>query len=159
MNLSRMLHGLVLADVEFVLVGGAAMVALGSAHVTNDIDICYASDPGSIRRLCALLREWNAVLRGAPAGLPFTLDERQFRSTPVMSLSTVHGDLDVMDRVAGVGDFPSVRAAAIHLALDGFGVHVLDLAGLIAAKKAAGREKDLRQLPELEALLELRGRG
>jgi hypothetical protein len=36
---------------------------------------------------------------------------------------------------------------------------VLSLQGLIRAKKAAGRKRDLDVLPELEALLDLRSRS
>jgi hypothetical protein len=38
----------------------------------------------------------------------------------------------------------------------GRSVWALDLPGLIEAKRAVGRDKDLRALPELESLLEAR---
>ena len=41
--------------------------------------------------------------------------------------------------------------------LYGFHVWVLTVEGLIASKQAAGRPKDLRLLPELQALQALRG--
>jgi len=57
---------------------------------------------------------------------------------------------------------PVSETDAIQRAVE-FGVditfRVLSLPALIRSKKAAGREKDLRALPELEALLELKKRG
>ena len=84
------------------------------------------------------------------------MDERQFRTTPLMTLTTREGNIDVLDRVAGVGEFADVIKRSVKF--DGFGVRVfvLDLPELIAAKRAAGRPKDIAQLPELEALEALR---
>ena len=156
MTLLGMVAQLTQAGVRFVLIGGLAMRAHGSGHVTDDLDICYDPAPDNVRRLGDILVQWQAYLRGAPPGLPFVPDARQVRSTPVMTLTTAFGSIDVMDRVAGVGEFEAVRQASLSLTIGGHEVMVLDLPGLIAAKRAARRPKDLAQLPELEALLELR---
>ena len=37
----RLLTALCKANVEFVVIGGMAAVAQGSAYVTADLDICY----------------------------------------------------------------------------------------------------------------------
>ncbi len=39
-NLSELVRRLIVADVEFVLVGGFAAVAHGVTLVTRDVDIC-----------------------------------------------------------------------------------------------------------------------
>jgi hypothetical protein len=151
-----MVSGLTDAGIEFVVIGGLAARAHGSPRITEDLDICY--DPGSanVRSLAGLLREWNAYLRGVEPGLPFIMDERTFRDTPIMTLMTSHGALDVMDRVEGVGDFHRVRAASVPIASGALTFRALDLPALLAAKRATGRPKDIAQIPELEALLELR---
>lgn len=154
-----MVTGLVDADVNLVLVGGFAANAHGSVRVTQDVDICYDPAPGNVRRLAALLRSWNAYMRGVEPGLPFVVDERTFRDVPVMTLVTDHGWLDVMDRVTGVGEFEEVCNASVEVELGGRRLRVLGLEALIAAKRAAGRKKDRDQLPELEALLELQRKG
>jgi hypothetical protein len=151
-----MLQGLTAARVRFVVVGGVAAAAHGSTYVTNDLAICYDTAPSNIVRLAALLAEWDAYPRGVERGLPFFMDDRQFRTTPLMTLTTREGDLDVLDRVAGVGAYADVWKHSVKF--DGFGVRfpVLDLPELIRAKRAAGRPKDIAQLPELEALAALR---
>jgi hypothetical protein len=156
MSLLGMVEMLATADVRLVVVGGVAMRALGSGCVTDDLDICYAPNPTNVRRLSDLLVSWNAYLRGAPRGLPFVADTRQFHTTPVMTLETDHGWIDVMDCVAGVGEYPAVLRDSIRIEVGPVTVSVLDVPALIRAKRATGRRKDRDQLPELEALLELR---
>jgi hypothetical protein len=87
------------------------------------------------------------------------MDARQLLITPVMTLTTSTGDLDVMDRVAGVGDFSAVLAHSVETRVGDVSFRILDLPSLVAAKRASARPKDLDQLPELEALLALRQRG
>ena len=138
-----MLQGLTAARVRFVVVGGVAAAAHGSAHVTNDLDICYDATPANVARLAALLAEWKAYPRGVDRGLPFFMDQRQFRTTRIMTLTTREGDLDVLDRVAGVGDFAESMKHSEKF--EGFGVRfpVLELPELIRAKRATGRPKDI----------------
>ncbi len=157
MSLQSMLRGLAEARVAFVVIGGVAATAHGSPRVTNDLDICYDTADENVTRLAALLAKWNAYLRGVPAGLPFTMDARTFRTTPIMTLETSEGYIDVLDRIPGVGEYTSAHANSVEYEAFGVRLSVLDLPALIASKRAAGRPKDLAQLPELEALLTLRG--
>ena len=151
-----MLQGLNSAQVRFVVVGGVAAAAHGSAHVTNDLDLCYDTAPENVTGLATLLAEWCAYPRGVEEGLPFFMDERQFRTTPVMTLTTREGFLDVLDRVAGVGDYAKALKESVEFEAFGVRFPALDLPALIRAKRAAGRPKDVAQLPELEALAVLR---
>jgi hypothetical protein len=156
MSLLGMGGELVRAGVQFVIVGGVAASAHGSAHITQDLDICYDPDPANVERLAKVLHSWNAYLRGVEPGLPFTMDAKQFRVSPVMPLVTDHGAIDVMDRIAGVGGYAEVLAHSVDAVFDETPVRVLDLPALLKAKRATGRNKDQVQLPELEALWELR---
>jgi hypothetical protein len=58
--------------------------------------------------------------------------------------------------VAGLGAYAEVLSFCEELELYGMRCKVLSLEGLIKSKQAVGRAKDLRLLPELEALLEIR---
>ena len=64
--------------------------------------------------------------------------------------------MDFLGEVSGLGGFPNVKAASDVMQVSGVGVHVLSLSGLIKAKTAAGRSRDLYVLPELKALEELK---
>ena len=83
------------------------------------------------------------------------MDARQFRTTPIMTLTTDEGFIDVLDDVKGVGGYAECRRRSIQVEAFDILFRVLDLPALIAAKRAAGRPKDIDQLPELEALLAL----
>lgn len=150
-----MLHGLTTTNVRFVVVGGVAAAAHGSQYVTNDLDVCYDAEPGNVQRLAALLASWDAYPRGIEPGLPFFMDERQFRAQPTMTLTTREGDIDVLRHVAGVGEYANAYDHSVEI--DAFDVRfrLLDLPSLIAAKRAANRPKDLAHLLELEAILAL----
>ena len=154
-----MLRGLTRRKVRFVVVGGVAAAAHGSSRVTNDLDICYdASNRANLVALASVLKSWNAYPRGIESGLPFILDDRTLFGAPVLTLTTSEGDIDVMDRIAGVGDYTAVRLHSERISALGVGFRVLDLPSLIKSKRAAGRPRDHEHLPELEALLALGNR-
>ena len=156
MLFTEQIADLVRADVRFVVIGGVAASLHGSARVTFDLDLCYDPAPDNRERLASVLRGWGAYLRGVEPGLPFTMDARALQASHVLTLTTRLGDLDVMDAVAGVGDYTAVVAASATFAVGGVRCQVLDLPALIQAKRAAGRTKDRDQLPGLEALLEIK---
>ena len=150
-----MLQGLRANEIRFVVVGGVAATAHGSRRVTDDLDICYEQGKTNVTRLATILSDWDAYPRGIDRGLPFFMDERQFRTTPIMTLTTREGFIDVLDVVKGVGEYSSCRERSAAVEAFGIRFRVLDLPALIDAKRAAGRPKDIDQLPELEALLAL----
>lgn len=153
-----MLHGLVGTEVRFVVVGGLAGAAHGSGRITDDLDLCYDVASDNLEQLSALLAGWDAYPRGTEPGLPFFMDVRQFRTTPIMTLTTSEGYIDVLNRIVGIGGYHDALAQSVEFI--GFDVTfpVLDLPALIAAKRATGRRKDEDHLPELEALLAYRER-
>ncbi len=158
MDLPGILSGLNALTVRYVVVGGLAANVHGSPRITADVDICYEPTPENRERLAGVLAGWHAYLRGVEPGLPFWMDARTLRDVPVLTLVTDLGDVDVMDRVAGVGEYLQVEAASVPASLTGIPVRVLVLDALIASKKAAARRKDLESLLELEALREERRR-
>src|SRR5438093_3412808 len=95
----RLLTALCEADVAFVIVGGMAAVAQGSAYITVDLDICYKRTAGNLQRLSDALRVLNPQLRGAPAGLPFRLDPPTLKAGLNFTLTTDAGDLDLLGEV------------------------------------------------------------
>ncbi|MFN2637885.1 MAG: hypothetical protein ABR585_12740 [Gemmatimonadaceae bacterium] len=156
MSFASMLSELTAKKVRFVVVGGLAAAAHGSSRVTNDLDICYdAVDSGNVVALAKLLASWESYPRGVESGLPFIMDERTLLGAPILTLTSTEGDIDVMDRIAGIGPYPEVRKHSEKITALGVSFRVLDLPSLIKAKRAAGRPRDFDHLPELEALLAL----
>jgi len=155
-DLERLFKTLTDSGVGFVLIGGAAMVAQGVGRPTRDVDACYQRTPENIQRLAAALAPFHPRLRGAPEGLPFRFDPETIQRGLNFTLSTDLGDLDLLGEVAGLGFYDAVRNFSEPLTLFERECQVLSLDGLILAKRAAGRARDLEVLPELEALRELR---
>jgi hypothetical protein len=155
-SFASMLGGLIAGKVRFIVVGGLAAAAHGSSRVTNDLDICYdALDGDNLVALSSLLAKWKAYPRGVETGLPFIMDDRTLRGAPILTLTSTEGDIDVMDRIAGIGPYADVRKHSEKVTALGVSFRVLDLPSLIKAKRAAGRPRDFEHLPELEALLAL----
>lgn len=71
------------------------------------------------------------------------------------TLTTDLADIDLLGEVLGLGVYEAVYAVSEEIEVYGLPCSVLTLEGLIRAKRAAGRPKDLRALYELEALLVL----
>ena len=143
--------------VEFVVVGGMAMIARGSAHLTKDLDICYNRSPDNLPILVAALAPLHPYLRGAPPGLPFRFDAATLKAGLNFTFITDCGDLDLLGEVSGVGVYSHVLAQSSAETMFGMKVRVLSVDGLIAAKKAAGRNKDhahLLELIELKKILD-----
>jgi hypothetical protein len=141
------------ARVEFVVVGGQAMRAHGSAHITEDLDLCYHRTTATI---AAALAPLNPYLRGVPPGLPSKFDPPSIQAGLNFTLTTTLGDLDLLGELPGLGFYPDVARQAEELTVFGHTILILSLDGLIAAKKAAGRTKDVQHLLELEELKKLR---
>jgi hypothetical protein len=69
------------AGVRFVIIGGVAMRLQGSAHITDNLDVCYARDPENLTLLVNALGPHRVRLRGVPEDVPFRFDERTLRSS------------------------------------------------------------------------------
>jgi hypothetical protein len=62
--------------------------------------------------------------------------------------------IDLLAEVAGLGGYEQVKAHSVLVDAFDRRFATLDLPSLIKSKRAAGRERDIAALPELESLLE-----
>lgn len=155
-----MLRVLVDQGVDFVVVGGIAGIARGSAYMTEDLDIAYSREPENLERLATALQQLGARLRGAPEDLPFTPDARTLQAGAHFTFDTSMGSLDLLDRPDGSPRFEELRRrAGPPIDVDGLPVLVASLDDLIAMKEATGRPRDQVVASELRMLAdELRDR-
>ena len=151
-SLSGLLSALGEAQVDFILVGGVAAAAHGSARLTQDVDIVYRRGKDNLERIVAAIGSSQPYLRGAPPGLPFRFDVATLAAGLNFTLSTSLGPMDLLGEIAGGGRYEDLLDHCITA--DAFGVRcrVLDLDTLIATKRAAGRPKDFEALAELEII-------
>jgi hypothetical protein len=108
-----------------------------------------------MERLVTALRPYRPRLRGAPEGLPFVFDVQTLSNGMNFTLATDLGDIDLLGHLSGLGEFSAVALDGHSMPLFGGECRVASLDCLIRWKRAAGRNKDLNVLPELEALKEM----
>jgi hypothetical protein len=156
LDLERLLRALVDGKADFVVIGGIAAVLHGSARATFDLDICFANDAANLDALGRVLTGLGARLRGVAEDVPFIADGATLKRVDVLTLTTIAGDLDVLRVPSGAPRYDVLRAHADRFDVGGFEVRVASVEDLIAMKTAAGRDKDLSDVAELEAILRLR---
>ena len=101
MNFKLALTVLAKHDVEFVLVGGAAVVAHGSTLMTQDLDILYRVTPDNVRRLLAAFEVLDAYAYADPRRLRFQFDHLNNRGHHLTD--TKAGRIDALGSVGGSG--------------------------------------------------------
>ena len=151
MQFERAIQVLCDGGVEFVVIGGVSAAFHGRSQIIYDLDVCFSRTFENLRRLAATLAPFHPQPSGLPAGLPFVWDDVTLRNGTVFTLQTDLGELDLL---AEVGSYEEVKARSLVVEAFGRRVFTLDLPSLIQAKRAAGREKDLAAVAELESLLE-----
>jgi hypothetical protein len=141
------------AGVDFVVIGGVAAIAHGSARITTDLDIASSMDFPNLQNVIRALADLNPKHRWRQDLGVITPDDTNLRGLRNLYLSTDWGILDILGEVSGVGMFSDVLALADELDLGEYGrCKVINLDGLIAAKTAAGRPKDKLTVIELETI-------
>lgn len=158
-DIRRLLEPLVRHGVDFVLIGGMAGIARGSNYPSYDLDVAYARGKANAKRLVSALEEIEVRLRGAPADVPFQLDERTIENGANFTFVTPFGDFDVLADVSGIRSYDELVAAAEEKEVFGLPVRIASLDHLISMKRVANRPKDRNMLEEYIVLAdELRRR-
>jgi predicted nucleotidyltransferase len=138
--------------VEFIIVGGAAATAHGSARLTLDLDVVYERSRENITRVVNALISIQPYLRGAPSGLPFGWSIETIEKGLNFTLITKLGALDLLGEVVGGGGYQQLLPETIKVEIAGVECLCLNLPRLIEVKRAAGRPKDLEVIAELEQI-------
>jgi len=148
--LNSLLRHLVEACVDFVVIGGVAVIVQGSPRFTQDLDICYATDQANLDRLGAMLVELDARLRGVDEDLPFVADGETLKRTRMLTLTTREGNIDLLVDPDGSPGYAALRRKASSIELDDMNILVASVDDLIAMKSSVGRPQDLVDLESLE---------
>lgn len=154
-----LLRSLVAHGVDFVVVGGIAMIYQGSARLTQDLDICFAPDQPNLNVLGDAMVDLGAKLRGVTEDLPFIPDGRALRQLSIATFDTRQGAIDLLREPAGAPPYHELRRRADRVETEGMAILVASLDDLEAMKRAADRPKDRLDLEEIEVIRRLRARG
>ena len=140
------------AGVDYVVIGGVAVIAQGYVRTTRDLDIAFAEDPANLEALGRVLTELSARLRGVDDEIPFTADARTLAGVQLLTLETSLGWLNVHKLVPGVARYADLRRRATSVSFDGLPVRIASIDDLLMMKRAAGRDIDSSDIAALEAI-------
>lgn len=155
----RILERLTAHGVDFVVIGGIAVVLSGYGRATRDLDIAFADDPANLDVLGDTLIGLDARLRGVEEDVPFVPDARTLAGVQLLTLDTSLGWLDVHRTLPGVRSYDALRRRAHRIMLNRTPVLVASLDDLIEMKRSAGRPQDQIDIEALEAIRRLRAPG
>lgn len=155
-DVESMLRALSDAGVDYVVIGGIAMIIHGSDRLTRDLDLVFAPDSANLEKLGRALVGLQARLRDVDEDVPFVPDAPTLSRVDLLTLETSAGWLDVHRRPAGAPPYRSLKKRAELVELDGYEVLVAAPSDLQAMKRAAGRPVDETDLAVLDVIIRLR---
>lgn len=155
MNIFYQEHKLILQKlleikVDFVLVGGYAVIYHGYNRLTGDMDIWLKPDNDNKK----LLTEALLQLRFDDAGLAI-INSWDFSKPQVFHIGEEPERTDFMTHLSGV-KYETVKQNAALANIDGLPLHIIHVNNLIENKKATGRLKDLADAEYLEKIITLK---
>ena len=138
LNLLRLFHD---ESVEYVVVGGYAVIAHGYPRTTGDLDIFVRPTVANARRVVRALERF-----GYSEG---EFEEADFTRVPnFLSFASDGAWIDIMTDLLGV-TFEEATADTLEVNVAKVVVRYVSLPALRAAKKATGRPQDLTDLENL----------
>lgn len=129
-------------EVEYIVVGGYAVIVRGYSRSTGDIDIWVNKTRDNFHKLQKAIKKF---------GLPIdAVKETEFFSDDydVFSFGKPPYAIEIMTAVKGL-DFNVTFLSATVEQINDTPIRIIHLQNLIAAKKAAGRNKDLNDIENL----------
>lgn len=131
-------------NVQYVVVGGEAVIFHGYPRFTGDIDFFFGDSEQNIQAMFALLQEfWSGKIPGIETA------EELAEPGVVVQFGRPPNRIDLLNRIDGVS-FDEAWKRRIELRVTGINQEIplfmLDLQSLLRNKRASGRPKDLDDL-------------
>jgi predicted nucleotidyltransferase len=138
-----LLSGLVTGKVEFLVIGGYAVMKYSEPYNTKDLDLWTNPTPENAARLYRALAEFGAPLTGVTPEY-FTVPGNFFQ----MGISRWR--VDILTSTAAGLAFETAWSRRGEMIVAGVTVPVISREDLIVTKRAAGRKRDLAAVEDLE---------
>jgi hypothetical protein len=156
-NLEDLVDRLIRAQMEFVIVGGFAVLAHGGSMMTEDLDVCCPFSEDNLKALWSAVGDLHPVHRMTPQRLPFDVTPELCVGLKNLYLATDLGKLDCLGEILGVGPFDEVKRRSVEIRLESGPCKVLSIDALIQAKAATNRTRDRMAILQLKAIKERTG--
>jgi hypothetical protein len=129
-------------NVEYILVGGMAVILHGYVRTTGDMDIWVNKTKDNYQKLVFAFKEFRMPV--------FDMSEENFLSDQydVWMFGVSPVKIEVMTSLKGLEFKEAFESSQTHTE-EKISIRFLDLQSLIKAKKASGRFKDLDDIEQL----------
>ncbi len=135
--------------VDYLVIGGVAAQVHGRRRTTKDLDVTPAPDPENLERLAAALVALDAHPVEFGGNAPTPTAEQIHLAPVVPPLTTLHGELHILNEVPGATAYAGMRTRALSIDLDGIPIHIVGVDDLIRMKQTAGRPSDIEDIEAL----------
>jgi hypothetical protein len=129
--------------VQYMLVGGYAVILRGYSRSTGDMDVWVNKTADNYKLLLKAITEFGLPVAAVP--------EHQFFSDQydVFSFGRPPYAIEILTALKGISSFDEAYQLSTIEAVDDLNVCVIHLKHLIAAKQAANRHKDKNDIENL----------
>jgi hypothetical protein len=140
--------------VEYLIVGGQAVIYHGHARLTGDIDIFYSLSEQNAKALySALLDFWDQSIPGIDSAQELMVEGQ------IIQFGLPPNRIDLINKISGIA-FNEAWISKIGVEIKPLNIHIhmISLDNLIKNKSASGRPKDLddlRYLVQMQRHLEM----
>lgn len=130
-------------DVKYILVGGYSVIIYGYSRTTGDMDLWVEKSEENYIKIK------NAFLDFGMSMFDMSNENFQSNTLDVFSFGKSPVRIDILTALKGLNFVESFKIAEFHQ-IDEIPVRVIHYNHLIESKKAAGRNKDLDDVEQLE---------
>ena len=131
-------------NVEYMLVGGFAVICYGYIRTTQDIDFLIYPSKGNSKKIMDALTEFGF----GNAGIPIEYFQREGTA---IHIGVEPNRIDFLTCLLGISNYVLFKNMR-QIVYDGKTLNVISKEDLIQVKKAAGRAKDIADVEELEKI-------
>jgi len=134
-------------EVEYMLVGGVAVICHGYMRSTQDIDFLVYPSEENAEKIMSALRDFGFGEAGIPKSIFLA-------ESGAVHLGVEPNRIDLLTSLTGVSN-KELFADVVPIEVDGITVKTISLRNLLKVKRYAGRLKDLADVEELEKIKEV----
>ena len=130
-------------NVDYLIVGGYAVILHGFARSTGDLDLWINQDSKNYNKLREVYKDFGAPI--------FSSEDFESEKIDVWSIGVEPRKIEILIKVTGLNFGESSRNCQ-WLVLEKFKVPYIDFEDLMKNKKATGRLKDLADIEQLSKI-------
>jgi predicted nucleotidyltransferase len=126
-------------EVEYLIVGGFAVMKYGEPRYTKDLDVWVHNSPQNSRKLVGALKKFGTPLENDG------ITAETFTRQVVYQIGIAPVRIDILTEITAV-EFSDAWRRRVAGTFFGVPVHFISLEDLVTNKRALGRSSDLKDL-------------